>query len=288
MSDASPPRLRLQAPEVLDLVDADEVGDLVARTEREFAVLQKRAAEAVTAAEQAEASARLVDVDAGATTWTAVRLQRFLDELRAEAERDAASIIEVARCHARMRVEDARATVSRGGTARPPLVIGGVRDEPTERFEVPLPPATGAAVAVPVVSTAASMPEAAVPAPQAAVPVPEAAVPVPEAAVPVREAAVPVPEDVPMAAPPVAPAVALADPPRSELAPAAPPAAPAPAFAVPMVEPTPAPTASDTSRKAKKPSRRATSGRRRFLPLSAVLEIVAVLLLLAFIVMKLS
>src|SRR5262245_8128046 len=122
MSDASLARPRLQAPEVLDLVEADQVGEQIANTERDLADLEQRATEASNAATRAEDAAQAVNIDTSATTWTIVRLQRFLEDLRAEAERDARAMIDVARHHAQLRVDDARAMAARGERVSTPLV----------------------------------------------------------------------------------------------------------------------------------------------------------------------
>src|SRR5262245_25902084 len=106
MSDSNIARFELQEPEILDLVEADQVSDKVANTRRELALLEREAEAAMAAALEAEEAARTVNIDAAATTWTIVRLQRFLGELRAEAERDADTMLDVARYHAQMRIED--------------------------------------------------------------------------------------------------------------------------------------------------------------------------------------
>jgi len=271
--------LRMPAPQALDLVDADEVGERIAETELELSALEREAADAVAACERAESSASTVNIDATSTTWTIVRLQRFCDDLRAEAQRDATTMIEVARYHAQIRIEEARAIAAGGDRVRPPLVL-----EPLPRAE---PVVSEPAVAAPVVPepTPISVIEAA----------PVAAwYPDPLGRHDARywdgsawtdrvadhgveggdPMVVPEPEPVPV----VTAAVVVE----------APPAVVAPAV-VPVVEPPPAAEAAEAAEpakapKVKKPRKRGLRG----LPLSAVLEILAVLLLLAFIVMRLS
>src|SRR5262245_59313874 len=123
MSDVNIGRFQLQEPEVLDLVEADRVSDQVASTQRELTLLEREAEAAVAAAMQAEEAARTVNIDTAATTWTIVRLQRFLGDLRSEAERDAQTMLDVARYHAQMRIEDARTMAARGERFRAPLLL---------------------------------------------------------------------------------------------------------------------------------------------------------------------
>src|SRR5262245_43266830 len=141
MSETSSARTRPPVPEVLDLVEAEQVTADIEAIERELAVLEREAAHAVEAAAQAEETAQAVNVDASATTWTIVRLQRFLDELRSEAERDAATMIEVAHYHAQVRVKDARAMVAGGRAARVPLVFDSPLPDPYRNAYAPLPDA---------------------------------------------------------------------------------------------------------------------------------------------------
>ncbi|MEI8002651.1 MAG: hypothetical protein WCI50_15010, partial [Actinomycetes bacterium] len=122
---------RLRLPEVLDLVDAGSVEGQITRTELELADLEREAAELCAAADAAEESARLGNLDLGSSTWTIVRLQRFLEELRVEAERDAATMIEVARYRARM--------ASGVAVPHPAAHVPGI---PTDLRLVPAAPAT--------------------------------------------------------------------------------------------------------------------------------------------------
>src|SRR5262249_45685350 len=80
--------------------------------------------EAHTEAEEMERVAADTGVDPLSSSWTMVRLQRFLNDLRSEAERDAAATIEVARHRARVQVEEARATTNADAhdATIPPLV----------------------------------------------------------------------------------------------------------------------------------------------------------------------
>src|SRR5262245_8292911 len=124
-------RVRLEAPEALDLVDADEVAELIASTKRELDGLERHARDAVAAATAAESTAAAVQVDAAATTWTIVRLQRFLDGLREEAADDARTMVEVARYHAQVRVDDARQSATRSEPFQAPIVMERVVPDPS-------------------------------------------------------------------------------------------------------------------------------------------------------------
>jgi len=316
MTEAVSAHPRVQAPEALDLVDAAQFSGDVAEIERELAELTERAAAAVAAADDAETTARSVDIDVAATTWTIVRLQRFLDDLRAEAERDAATMVEVSRYHARVRAADAREMVTRGDRHRRPAVIdSGVAADPVVADVPRLPFATPAAPATPVVPlvvpasavigpTPVADPVAAMPtAPVAAVvtpPLPQAQ-PMPVAPQPSAFAPAPQiqPQPMPVAQqppafvqpqpqPPIAPAAAVAAVavPRAAVAPPPPVLAPQPPVVAPVVQEPEAPPAGN--QKPSKKSKKSGARKRRGLPLSAILEILAVLLLLAFIVFKLS
>ncbi|NBP52299.1 MAG: hypothetical protein EBU70_14175, partial [Actinobacteria bacterium] len=147
MSDDSvSPASRVPLPEALELVDATEVGSLLVETERELRALEAEAERLVAAAQEAEAVAADAQADPATTTWMLVRLQRFVDALRAEAARDAETIVEVARHHAQARGE---------GPLRRPQVA-------TE----PEPPPAGSAIpALPVALIVPDLAEAPSPAP---------------------------------------------------------------------------------------------------------------------------
>ena len=262
MSESRTTSLRAPRPEAMELIDADRVGDLLTSTEQRLRDLEEEANRTVAAAADAEGAAEKVEADPASTTWTLVRLQRFITDLRNEAVRDAETIIEVARQHANIRVDEARLMAERGidpstvelearRRVPPPTVVP---DPPT----APVPPV--APVAAPPAPPVAASPVA---------PVIPAAV-VAAAAMPAAAPVAPVP---PAPVPPVAPVVPVAP-----VAPTAPvisptPVAPEPAPIEPVATPTP------TAKKKRK---------KRFLPFSVVLEVLAVVLLLVFIVLRLS
>ena len=202
MSESRTTSLRAPRPEAMELIDADRVGDLLTSTEQRLRDLEEEANRTVAAAADAEGAAEKVEADPASTTWTLVRLQRFITDLRNEAVRDAETIIEVARQHANIRVDEARLMAERGidpstvelearRRVPPPTVVP---DPPT----APVPPA-------PIVVQAPVPPA---PAPGAASPVmpvvPVVAVP-PTALVPPTA---PVPPVAPVAAPPAPPVAA--------------------------------------------------------------------------------
>ena len=135
------PSTRPTRPETFDIIPADEVGALIEATDRDFVDLERRALEASHAAEEAEAAANEAGIDPKAATWSMVRLQRFLDTLRDEALRDAAATVGVARHRAKVRIDDARASADGGGTlysrsaaawAPPPPPPPLAQDQPSE------------------------------------------------------------------------------------------------------------------------------------------------------------
>ncbi len=249
--------LRVPLPEPFDLVPVEEVERLVAETDREFQLLERRAADAVAAAEAAERRQRELAWDDTTSTWTIVRLQRFLDQLRHETEQERAAILEVAELRARLIVREAElrepftpsaslsdldAALFGAGPAPvevvPPIVV-------VPPVEVAAPVATIAPIAIPAVLP----------------------VPVPT----------PIPEPV-AAAPIVAPEVL--DPPTLGFAPlTAAPEAPAAPAAAPVTGPAAQPEFWIVEDAVE---------RRRFAPLAALLEIAAVLLILVFILIRLS
>jgi hypothetical protein len=107
----------LTPPERIDVVPADAVGALIERADREFAQLEEHARRAVAEAERLEERATAEGVDPKASAWTMLRLQRFLDQLREEARRDADATVEVARRRAQVIVRGANGD---GGSDLPP------------------------------------------------------------------------------------------------------------------------------------------------------------------------
>ena len=302
----------LPRPAALDVVPASEVGALIERTDREFTELEARAAEAAARADEAEQLARAAGVDPKSSTWTMVRLQRFLDTLRAEVERDSRATLEVARQRARMRMAEATSGVASAPltpmapsptAAEPALPV--VADEaawsvePGER-PAPPPPVMPTSSATPPVSPASvpivhprpEPPAASIGGPArtnghgatllaAGIAVAEVA-PMPSVVAPAVPAAVPQPAPSPaearVAAPP-APAAQAAPMVAPTVVPPSPVVAPAPAMA-PTVPAAPTAEPATVTPASKKP--------RRKLPVAAILEVLAVLLVLVFILMRLS
>jgi cell division septum initiation protein DivIVA len=106
---------RLNLPQRLDVIPATEVGELIETTDREFVQLERVAAEARAEAEEQERLAAAEGVDPKSSSWTMMRLQRFLHGLHEEAGRDASAIVEVAQQRARLRLDEARAEADARG-----------------------------------------------------------------------------------------------------------------------------------------------------------------------------
>lgn len=274
----------LTAPRPLDIIGADQVEAQLEVLERELADLERRAAEATAAADHAEQQALAEGAHAGASPWAIVRLQRFLDNLREEVERDAEVMIETANRQARARVDEAheQAAEIRDGR-RPPVTMPLVSAEPAPanleaRAPAPVPPRADPGVwarrpeTVTVVEPAAPSVEPTVPNTPVVLPAPLASVeespsavlspPVPAPSVAAEAPSLPAPS---FPAPPM-PAVPVAD-----------------RFTGPIDDPTLADQATDV---VPRPAR----GRRllRAMPLSALLEMVAVVLIVVFILLRLG
>jgi hypothetical protein len=277
--------LRITPPTAVELIPGDEVAELIAETDRRLASLEREVAAATGVADDAERRAAAEGVDGPTSTWAIVRLQRFLDDLREEAERDAQTVLNAARKGAQTRVEAARAGATQvrfeSLTAAAPSYVERpvAPDGPTVRARVEYPPIA------PTVAVQSSPPAAAPPPLAPAIESePDAALAWAPIGIPPQGStngtsahALPVPVE-PIAAAPVvpepvvaAPAVAAPVAAARVVIPAEPPAAPM--IATPVPEPA-APIA-------------APARRRRF-PLSAVLEVLAVLLVLLFILLRLS
>jgi hypothetical protein len=308
MSDSRPIR-----PQAIDVIPADQVSSLIAAADRDFVVLERQAQEAEASATSAEADAASAGIDPRATAWTMVRLQRFLESLRDEATRDAAATLEVAR--RRAQVIRSEAGVAPASPFAPAPAATTATDLPiTPVVPMPMPePAQTSAPIQPVVPMATGI----VDAPALVVdPVPPRApfvstapdAPRPPAASANRST--PGSVDAPFGLV-VGTAVATAVAPTSTeverelFAPAVPavpvipvpqPPAPAdvttamvvpPAPAVPHEMPAPV-VIPDTSAAATVPAVKAKRGLLRRLPVSAILEVIAVLLILVFILLRLS
>lgn len=268
---------RLAPPEPVDLVPADEVSELIAAADRDLTELELRVEQATAAADEAEGWVRESGVDEQASTWTLVRLQRFVTDLREEADRDAHDVIEVATHRAALRHSQAQAEIAR--LDRKPADDGSAGP-----FTIEMPFAVAPyRIGVPPVPEPAPAQDAA-----------------DIAAAPVMFVA-PVAPDAP--ATPVAPVGFLpganVDEELHEAAAVAAAAAPV-AVVDPLVEPAPAPAVAEAPPSAPghggaetadfwPPEPATTARQRRFrLPLSAILEVAAVVLILVFILLRLS
>jgi hypothetical protein len=205
-----------------------------------------------------------------------VRLQRFLDTLRAEAQRDAEATIAVAHQRARIRVEDARAGSLRPGQPAPDSFA------PTTGWQVESPPPAHRDTVAPVAAV--------VPPPAAVVPLPTDVAPTPapptvstNGHVPVATVLAPVTQ---------APIAQVVEPPTVQVPPvvippiaAAPVAQVAPPPMAPQQHVAPAPPVQPVAAPV---SARKKKGVLRRLPIAAILEVIAVLLVLVFILLRLS
>ena len=297
---------RFARPVPLDVVSADEVGDLIESADREFVALERELAERSAEAAALEASAKTMGVDPDGSTWGMIQLQRFLEELRHEAHRDADASLEVARHRARVRLLDAEAAAQalRAGSSptgtpppawtppldhrRPP----GSDDDPPRVEPWPIIDVAGAHATETSADAPAHEPPPAFmaepdPSPLMVVPL---APPVPDERSPNGEDPAPAPAgpvvDAPHDVPPD-------DPPKLLPAPAnahdtvfwsdAGDVSPRLAAAPPPVPDPPPANLSEPAPKRTKKVRRA-----RRIPISAILEVLAVLLILVFILLRLS
>jgi len=254
------------SPEPVEMIPADRIRPIISATVRELEFLERLAAQAVAAADDAEAWEQAA-TDAGAS-WTLVRRHR---EEREEARRDAQVMVELATRHAQYVLSEARAEADdiRAGGGRIASLLGDYRARSDDR---------------PVVELVAEAPAP-----------PAVARPRPTVVEPPTIVEQP-------AAPTSPPAVAVIEPSPVVVAP------PAPVEATPVDEPTivdvstvvPEPVVATVESferadqaapvtpnagfwPAERPARR-----RLALPLSATLEAVAVLLILVFILLRLS
>jgi len=252
MSDMATSRVRAPAPAVLDLVSADEISALLASTQHDLDMLEREAVEVSALADAAEESGRSSSVDTGSTTWTIVRLQRFLDDLRVEAHRDAAAVVDIARHQARLQRDGGLSTVGMPDAWYPtsPTAAPPIRPEAATRMVDVVPPILSDAVA-PVVD--------------------------------------PIPPTVPHADPLVVspPPSVVPEVTRSRTI-ATTTAMPATVASGRPAPPAPADEQATTDVRIDAATRSTRSRSVRILPLSAVLEVLVVLLLLVFIVVRLS
>ena len=108
---------RLTPPEPVDLVPASSVAQIIVETDRELTELEQRWQASEAEADAAEAWFREAGIEEEVSTWVMIRLERFLAGLREEAERDAQNIVDLARHRSALRVAEAQAEVNRA-TAR--------------------------------------------------------------------------------------------------------------------------------------------------------------------------
>jgi hypothetical protein len=301
---------RLIPPTRVDVVPASEVGALIEQTDREFVELEQRAHEARAQAEEHEALAAAEGIDPSSSTWTMVRLQRFLDGLRDEAHRDAAATVGVAEQQAKLRLEDARAEAERRRLGYLPDALVPPVQEPEPQPPVATVPPVVPIVerptpvqAPPVVATVLEAPPSVPFAPaqnHTDLHAPDEARPTGPGAVALATETVTRVAPEPLPNEQISPAEHLFwGPPVDEPSPldgaiAAPPAATAalslgaPAPVAPEVETrTGTGKRPKTPKPAKTPKPKSPSLLRR-LPVAAILEVLAVLLILVFILLRLS
>src|SRR3974377_2288097 len=92
----------LNPPVLLDFVPAQTVRALIEQVDRDFTDLEHRAADATALADELEARAADEGIGPQSSQWGMEKLQRFLDDMRDEVDRDAAATVEVARHRARV------------------------------------------------------------------------------------------------------------------------------------------------------------------------------------------
>ena len=264
--------------DAIEIIPAEQIRPLIEATRRELQILERTAAEAIAAADDAEEWARAETNDGSTSTWSLIRMHR---EQRDDAERDAQVMIELATRHAHHVLRDAR-------TQADELLARGTRTEVRHEPVVPIVVAPPAPVAI-------------VPPPPVVVPQP-GPVTVPEPAPAPSPPAPPAPVEV--VAPPEPPTVVAPPPAPPTIVPEPAPVAPATAsYAAVVSEPEPPATqlvtefappefgtpAVATAATAEGFWPAETNERRRFsLPISAVLEAAAVLMILIFILLRLS
>jgi hypothetical protein len=121
------------SPNPVEIIPASRVAPLIAATERELEVLERTAAEAIAAADDAEEWERAATNEGSSSTWALIRIHR---EQCDEARRDAQVMIDLATRHAQFLISEARAEADE--------LINGSH---TSVSPVSAPPATPHAVA---------------------------------------------------------------------------------------------------------------------------------------------
>jgi hypothetical protein len=99
----------LTRPQPRRVVPAAVVDALVAEADREITSLELQVERAVAAADDAEARLGGLGIDERASAWATVQLERFVTELRADAQAESAAMVAEAKLHARMIIEEADA-----------------------------------------------------------------------------------------------------------------------------------------------------------------------------------
>jgi hypothetical protein len=296
---------RLDAPTRSDLLPVEEVDALIQAADRELSTLERDAAEATAAADAMQQ--RVVDegADERSSSWAMMQLRRFLDGLSDEVDREVAALIDVADRWAKQRVSEARAEAE-AVRLRPRTPA-----EPAELEPEALTPTFGGKVAQPEPTIAPQPVVEAVPAPFTPVVVHAEPVAVAPVATPVVELspttftpAIPEVIEEPLTANAAAPAPAPVD---SDASPVAEPA-PLAWTETPVTEGEAHATSTATSPSAELDEGRDASvagtgdafwqgaerekkpkkSRFRRIPWTAVLQVIAVLAILVFILLRLS
>jgi hypothetical protein len=275
----------------VELVSLDEVQALITQFDAEISELEERAAQATSAAEQCEARASLLDLSGQNRTWAMASLQRFLAEWEQEVGAEARSIVEGARSGARLRIDEAHAEAARLRRAygeQPflrPLDAFAEPDVPKPDSVEPVElPGTTPAIAVEPAASAVEVPAVSL------VVSPEAPAPTPAMAEsPATEGSSGVTMVMPLPEHPNGSAPADSD--EDVIFGMAAPAVPVPTPVERPAESQEEPEASSPDRQddfwpATQAPRRKSLFRR--IPVSAVLEVLAVVLVLVFILLRLS
>jgi hypothetical protein len=97
----------LARPEPRRIVPRIVVDALIADADREISSLELRVERAESAADATELRLAELGIDERASAWATVQLERFVTELRADADAAAVAVVEEARVRARLVVEEA-------------------------------------------------------------------------------------------------------------------------------------------------------------------------------------
>ena len=155
----------LTRPEPRRIVPRAVVDALIADADREISSLELQVERAVAAADVAEARLTELGIDERASAWATVQLERFVTELRADADAESLAVVAEAEVRARLLVEEAEsearhlglfAAVAPEPGREPEPELAGAVDEP-----VPTPeptPAVDLALVEPLPTAPASTP----------------------------------------------------------------------------------------------------------------------------------